>query len=47
MPVPKKEKNKMSMPIEKDYPNSMKIMDIKEARELLKTCPKKTALRLH
>ena len=26
-----KEKNKMSMPIEKDYPNSMEIMDIAEA----------------
>lgn len=27
----------MSMPIEKDYPNSMEIMDIKEARGLFNT----------
>lgn len=27
----------MSMPIEKDYPNSMEIMDIKEAKELFNT----------
>lgn len=37
----------MSIPIEKDYPNSMEIMDIKEAKELLKACPKEAALRLH
>lgn len=34
----------MSMPIEKDYPNSMEIMDIKEAKKLLKACPKKPLL---
>ena len=28
----------MSMPIEKDYPNSMEIMDIKEAKKLQKSC---------
>lgn len=28
----------MSMPIEKDYPNSMEIMDIKEAKKLQKNC---------
>ena len=30
----------MSMPIEKDYPNSMEIMDLATAKELLKACPK-------
>ena len=34
----------MSMPVEKDYPNSMEIMDIAEAKELLKSCPKKPLL---
>lgn len=34
----------MSMPIEKDYPNSMEIMDLTTAKELLKTCPKKPLL---
>ena len=30
----------MAMPIEKDYPNSMEIMDLATAKELLKACPK-------
>ena len=34
----------MAMPIEKDYPNSMEIMDLATAKELLKTCPKKPLL---
>lgn len=34
----------MSMPIGKNYPNSMEIMDIAEAKELLKSCPKKPLL---